>query len=50
MKGEILTQTTSLFISAGHSHADPGAVANGHTEADIVLAFRDKSEQAPPRK
>ena len=41
MKGEILTQTKSLFISAGHSHADPGAVGNGHTEADIVLGFRD---------
>jgi len=34
-------QTKSLFISAGHSHSDPGAVGNGHTEADIVLAFRD---------
>jgi len=41
MKGEILTQTKSLFISAGHSHADPGAVGNGHAEADIVLEFRD---------
>ena len=34
-------QTQSLFISAGHSKSDPGAVGNGHTEADIVLAFRD---------
>jgi N-acetylmuramoyl-L-alanine amidase len=34
-------QTKSLFIRAGRSHTDPGAVANGHTEADIVLAFRD---------
>jgi N-acetylmuramoyl-L-alanine amidase len=29
------------FISAGHSASDPGAVGNGHTEADIVLGFRD---------
>lgn len=36
-----ILQTKSLFISAGHSHSDPGAVGNGHTEADIVLAFRD---------
>lgn len=34
-------QTKSLFVSAGHSHTDPGAVGNGHTEADIVLSFRD---------
>jgi len=46
----MILQTKSLYISAGHSHSDPGAVGNGHTEADIVLAFRDKSEQAPPRK
>jgi len=37
----VVLQTKSLFISAGHSHSDPGAVGNGHTEADIVLAFRD---------
>lgn len=37
----MLLQTKSLFVSAGHSHTDPGAVGNGHTEADIVLAFRD---------
>lgn len=30
-----------IFISAGHSDADPGAVANGRTEAAIVLEFRD---------
>lgn len=36
-----ILQTKSLYISAGHSHSDPGAVGNGHTEADIVLAFRD---------
>ena len=34
-------QSQSLFISAGHSHSDPGAAGNGHTEADIVLGFRD---------
>ncbi|GGC87565.1 N-acetylmuramoyl-L-alanine amidase [Halopseudomonas salina] len=34
-------QTRTLFISAGHSDADPGAVGNGYTEADIVLEFRD---------
>lgn len=34
-------QTKTLFISAGHSDADPGAVGNGYTEADIVLEFRD---------
>lgn len=31
----------SLFISAGHSSQDPGALANGTTEAAIVLDFRD---------
>ena len=30
-----------ILISAGHSSVDPGAVANGHTEAGIVLDFRD---------
>ena len=34
-------QTKTLFISAGHSDADPGAVGNGYTEASIVLEFRD---------
>lgn len=34
-------QTKSLFISAGHSFSDPGAVGNGFSEADIVLEFRD---------
>lgn len=38
---ETIMQTKGLFISAGHSDTDPGAVGNGHTEADIVLAFRD---------
>lgn len=34
-------QTKSLFISAGHSSRDPGAIGNGKSEADIVLALRD---------
>lgn len=34
-------QTETLFISAGHSDTDPGAVGHGHTEANIVLEFRD---------
>lgn len=41
MNGEKLMQVKSLFISAGHSNTDPGAVGNGHTEADIVTKFRD---------
>lgn len=35
-------QEKSLFISAGHSDTAPGAVGHGHTEADIVLEFRDQ--------
>lgn len=31
----------SIFISAGHSHTDPGALGSGAREADIVLEFRD---------
>ncbi|AXY41091.1 N-acetylmuramoyl-L-alanine amidase [Halomonas sp. JS92-SW72] len=34
-------QEKSLYIAAGHSDTDPGAVGHGHTEADIVLEFRD---------
>lgn len=30
-----------MFISAGHSNSDPGAVANGKTEADIAVEFRN---------
>lgn len=41
IKREALRQTKSLFISAGHSDSDPGAVGSGHTEADIVTKFRD---------
>ena len=39
-------QTKTLFISAGHSDADPGAVGNGYTEANIVLEFRDLLAEA----
>lgn len=35
-------QTKTLFISAGHSDKDPGAAANGYTEANVVLDFRDR--------
>ncbi|WP_417329574.1 N-acetylmuramoyl-L-alanine amidase [Halomonas cupida] len=43
MPGPAALQTQSLFISAGHSMTDPGAVGvNGVTEADIVLDFRDR--------
>lgn len=31
----------NLFVSAGHSHTDPGASGAGVREADIVLEFRD---------
>jgi len=37
----MILQTKTLYLSAGHSASDPGAVGNGHTEADTVLAFRD---------
>lgn len=30
-----------IYISAGHSNSDPGASANGATEAQIVVEFRD---------
>ncbi len=30
-----------MFISAGHSDADPGAVAFGRREADIAVEFRN---------
>lgn len=31
----------SVFLSAGHSDADPGAVAFGRREADIAVEFRN---------
>lgn len=37
----MILQRDTLFISAGHSHSDPGASAFGFTEADICLDFRD---------
>lgn len=30
-----------MYISAGHSNSDPGAVANGRREADIAVEFRN---------
>jgi len=38
----VFPQKQSLFISAGHSEADPGATGNGYSEADLVLEFRDR--------
>lgn len=38
----MILQTKSLFISAGHSASDPGAVANGTSEAEVVTEFRDR--------
>jgi len=34
-------QTRTLMISAGHDHRAPGVVANGFTEAELCLEFRD---------
>lgn len=31
----------SIFVSAGHSNVDPGAVAFGRREADIAVEFRN---------
>lgn len=31
----------SIFVSAGHSNSDPGAVAYGRREADIAVEFRN---------
>lgn len=31
----------TVFLSAGHSSTDPGAVANGRKEADIAVEFRN---------
>ncbi|MBB3192064.1 N-acetylmuramoyl-L-alanine amidase [Halomonas cerina] len=39
-------QQHTVLISAGHSSTDPGAVAQGHTEAEIVTEFRDLVSQA----
>lgn len=37
--GAIIMKT--IYVSAGHSNTDPGAVANGRREADIVVEFRN---------
>lgn len=31
----------SIFLSAGHSETDPGAVAHGRREADVAVEFRN---------
>lgn len=31
-----------IFLSAGHSNADPGATGHGRREADIAVDFRNK--------
>lgn len=31
----------SIFVAAGHSNADPGAIAQGRREADIAVRFRN---------
>lgn len=31
-----------IYVGAGHSDTDPGAVAKGYTEADIAERFRNK--------
>ncbi len=36
-----MTALDSVFVSAGHSNADPGACANGRREADITVEFRN---------
>lgn len=41
MIDDIIKQRKTVFISAGHSDSDPGAKANGWTEANIVLELRD---------
>ena len=43
-------QTRTVMISAGHSNTDPGAVAQGVTEAEIVLEFRDLVSAALARQ
>lgn len=32
----------SIFLSAGHSDVDPGAVGHGRREADVAVDFRNK--------
>ena len=35
-----------LLVAAGHSNIDPGAVAHGFTEAEIVADFRNMVAQS----
>ncbi|MGM0927545.1 MAG: N-acetylmuramoyl-L-alanine amidase [Pseudomonadota bacterium] len=42
-------QRRTLVICAGHSSTEPGAVAHGHTEAEVVTGFRDLVSQALQR-
>lgn len=37
----IIRTAKSVFVAAGHSETDPGAVANGRREADIAVEFRN---------
>lgn len=41
-----IQQSRTVMISAGHSNTDPGAVAQGVTEAEVVLEFRTLVSQA----
>jgi N-acetylmuramoyl-L-alanine amidase len=36
----------TVVICAGHSSRDPGAIAHGHTEAEVVTGFRDLVSRA----
>lgn len=38
---ELPPQRNTVMLSAGHSDVQPGIVANGYKEADIVQLFRD---------
>lgn len=33
--------TKTVFLSAGHSELDPGAIAHGRREADVAVEFRN---------
>jgi N-acetylmuramoyl-L-alanine amidase len=37
----MVNQMSTFLITAGHSNTDPGAVANGYTEASIVTEMRN---------
>lgn len=38
---EVTMQAKTLFVSAGHSDSDPGAMSQGFSEAALVLKLRD---------